>query len=410
MSALSNARAERDQLLSAVRQHRATIQEALATAFGALDAHRAYATTRREQLFADALAATDRRRELYAPWEEASYWNSWTCEPSLPGDLRVGELGDPAGLPATVPVFDGRTVVVATETGAAAEHARGLLRSLALRAATALGDRVVLHLIDPHQKGFGFPERGVLPQDVPRTDDVARDLKAVIDAGFAFQQRHPGKTYADLSPGEQRDEPLHLVLAQDFPRGYGYQAAEHLNRIANLGPSGIQLVVHHHVSADHRGAHLELMKPVVVSVRDAGLAVDAWGSLPARLDGPPGGDLVTALAARMPVRAEGPVAEAAEVLSWTSVNSPDPAIWWQGDASREVRAVFGRTVDGQPLELAFGQDDSGDSWDDAFQRECSQRCGELDGPVRAFTERDAERFGVFLDDKIHRLRGYLDGH
>ena len=49
-------------------------------------------------------------------------------------------------------------------------------------------------------------------------------------------------------------------------------------------------------------------------------------------------------------------------------------------------------------------------WDDAFQREFASRYGELDGPVRAFLDRDAERFGVFVDDKIHRLRDYLHGH
>ena len=49
-------------------------------------------------------------------------------------------------------------------------------------------------------------------------------------------------------------------------------------------------------------------------------------------------------------------------------------------------------------------------WDDAFQREFAHRHGELDGPVRDFTERDAERFLTFLDAKIHHLREYLDGH
>lgn len=362
MSALSDARAERDELLAAVRQQQASIQQSLATASGALEAHRAYTASRRQQLLTDARTTVARRPDLYASWDATGFWDDWACAPELPSELRVGELIDPAGLPATVPVFGGRTVVVETETAPAAERARGLLRSLALRAATALGDRVVLHLIDPHQEGFGFPERGVLPQDVPRTDDVGRDLKAVIDAGFAFQQRHPGLTYTDLTPEQQRAEPVHVVLAQDFPRGYGYQAVEHLNRVANLAPSGVQLIVHHHVTADHGAAHLDLMTPVVVSLDAAGRATDAWGSLVARVDAPPPLEFVAALAARMPVSSvPGERSEDAVTLPWSSVNSTDPATWWQGDASREVRATFGRTVDGQPLELPLGQDAAGNS-------------------------------------------------
>ena len=363
MSALSDARAERDHLLASVQQQREGIQQALATASGALDAHLEHVGSRRWQLFAEARTAVERRPELYAPWGDNGFWNEWACAPELPQELRVGELVDPADLPATVPVFGGRTVVVATQTAPAAEQARGLLRSLALRAATALGDRVVLHLIDPHQEGFGFPERGVLPQDAPRTDDVARDLKAVIDAGFAFQQRNPGLTFADLTPEQQRAEPVHVVLAQDFPRGYGYQAVEHLNRVANLAPSGIQLFVHHHVTADHGAAHLDLMTPVVVSLDAAGRATEAWGSLVAHVDAPPPRELVAALAARMPMStiATGEPVEEASSLAWSSVNSTDPATWWQGDASREVCAVFGRTVDGQPLELRLGQDAAGNS-------------------------------------------------
>ena len=49
-------------------------------------------------------------------------------------------------------------------------------------------------------------------------------------------------------------------------------------------------------------------------------------------------------------------------------------------------------------------------WDDAFQREFTARYRELDGPVREFIGRDAERFGLFLDDKIQQLGDYLDGH
>lgn len=50
------------------------------------------------------------------------------------------------------------------------------------------------------------------------------------------------------------------------------------------------------------------------------------------------------------------------------------------------------------------------TWDDTFQRDFSKRYQELDGPVKRFTERDAERFLGFLDDKIHRMREYLHGH
>ena len=54
MSALSDARAERDHLLASVQQQREGIQQALATASGALDAHLEHVGSRRWQLFAEA--------------------------------------------------------------------------------------------------------------------------------------------------------------------------------------------------------------------------------------------------------------------------------------------------------------------------------------------------------------------
>ena len=77
MSALSDARAERDRLQRAVLQAQATIREGLATASGALDAHRSYAAARQRQLLTAAERTMSRRPELYSPWDDSPFWAAW---------------------------------------------------------------------------------------------------------------------------------------------------------------------------------------------------------------------------------------------------------------------------------------------------------------------------------------------
>lgn len=361
MSQLSQAKEVLARIRAIIASGPRDVSMHVADAAGALDTHRVHIVRELSRLPADARVITGRHPERFAPWDDVSFWAGWACRPAVPSELRVGELIDPLGIPATVPILCGQTVVLTTHDEAAAQRARGVLRSLALRAAATLGNRVVLHLIDPHQEGFGFPERGHLPQSAARTLDVTRDLKAVIDAGYAFQQRHPGLEFDRLDASA--DEPVHLVLAQDFPRSYGHQAVEHLNRIAKLWPTGVQLVVHHHVTATGPvGSHLDLVNPVVVAVDGQGRGRDAWGALVANLDAAPTLLQTAAVAAKLPKTAEATGGDdEPTVLAWREVNSTDNAAWWQGDASHEVRAVIGRTVSGDPLEIALGQDAAGDS-------------------------------------------------
>lgn len=163
------------------------------------------------------------RCEDYAPWD-APCWRSWTSGFHLPAELRLGEIDADLAvpLPATVPLFDGRTVVLATSGSAAAGHARSALRGLAVRAAAALGPSAVLHLVDPYWEGYGYPEREQLGNAAPLARDVGAALSAVIQAACP-----------DAATVVRQ-----VVLAMDFPRGYGYQGAELLNRVARLAPAG----------------------------------------------------------------------------------------------------------------------------------------------------------------------------
>lgn len=360
MSDLSETRDEIARHQATIRTGQQTIRDALTQGAGALEAHRHHVARQREALINAARAVCASRPDGYARWTDAAVWDTWVCQPALPAELRVGELVDPEGVPATLPVFGDQAIVITTRTESAAAHARQLIRSLAMRAAVALGDKVVLHLLDPHQEGFGFPERSYLSQDAPRTHDVARDLKAVIDAAYAFQQRHDGRRFSQLSPEARASQQVHLVLALDYPQGYGYQAVEHLNRIANLGPSGVQLIVHDHVGvASPTGATLDLRYPIVLDVDAQGFGREPWGSLVARLDAAPPTELVSALSARMPMPEPEAETDIPDNLPWADVNSTDPATWWRGDATHEIETVIGRTVAGEPLALMLGQQPGG---------------------------------------------------
>lgn len=357
--ASQDARAQVEHWKSVIEGGRQTISRSLAVAAGAIDAARQGAATQQWSLQGEVTSVVRRQPARYAAWNDP-LWETWQPSPSLPEELRVGSINE-VDAPATLPMFDGRTVVIATESEAAAGHARALLRSLAVRTAIELGRRVVLHLIDPHQGGYGFPERRFLTQDAPRTPDLAVDLDTVLDAAAAFHQRFEGTPYAALTPDEQARQPVQVILAMDFPRGYGYAGAQQLNEIARLAPAGVQLIVHHDLSADATGgsASLDLVRPVVIEVDGRGRAHGPWGRLTAALDAAPEADLVRRLGERFPIEPARGV-EAAP-LPWHSLNPVDPARWWQEDATREVRAIFGLDRDGQPLELAFGQDARGES-------------------------------------------------
>lgn len=357
--AAQDARAQVAHWRSAIDLGRQTVSRSLAVAAGAIDAARQNASAQQWSLQGEVASVARRQPARYASWHD-SLWRAWSPSPSLPPELRVGSIED-VDAPATLPVFAGRAAVIVTETEAAAAHARALLRSLAVRTVIELGQRVVLHLIDPHQGGYGFPERRLLSQDAPSASDLTADLQAVLDAAAAFHRRFEGTPYAALTPAEQAGQPVHVVLAMDFPRDYGYRATQQLNEIARLAPAGVQLIVHHDLTADQAAgsASLDLVRPVVIDVDARGRAHGPWGRLTAVVDAAPEAELVRRLSERFVVQHES--AAEAPPLPWHSLNPVDPAVWWREDATHEARAVFGLGSDGQPLELAFGQDATGES-------------------------------------------------
>lgn len=339
------ARARVDALRAESVAADAALREALSVAAGALRVARADREARGVALRAAAARLATGSHD-FAPWL-ADRWTDFPGEPRMPAELRVGEIDDE--IPATVPVFDGRPIVVASDTESGAAHARQLLRSLAARTALALGDRVVLHLIDPDQAGFGFPERALLPQDAPRTTSAAADLRAVAVAASEFQSRHHGIALRDLPDAERAREKLHVVIALDFPHGYDYAATEALNAVARLGPAGVQLIVHDRIEAG--GAQrLALDRAVAMASDRQGVLSGPWGSLTARADAAPHPDLLRLLIERMPAQAPAPEA----VLDWADLNDIDPAHWWTESAQDGIAAVFGRAADGEPLRLVFG--------------------------------------------------------
>lgn len=324
----------------------ATIARSLGGATAALDAAQAdRAAATRRALAAARSALAEGGCEAYDAWSSPR-WASWSPRPDVPSELRIGWIStDVDELPATVPVVSGDAVVLATRGAAAGERAREVLRGLAVRAAGAMGRGVVLHLIDPFQEGFGFPERGSLGNAAPTGKDAASDLEAAVTAAKS----------GDASGVR------HLVLAMDYPRRYSYQAVELVNRLARLAPAGVQVVVHHDLDADTPGSHddLDLTNPCVVTIAFDGTAAGPWGGFRAHLDGPAPTQLLERLAPHLAAPRTDP--DEAPILPWDAVNDADPGRWWRGDASDAIRAVVGRTVDGQPLEVVLGQEVDGNS-------------------------------------------------
>ena len=116
-----NARATVARLRGEIDRANASLRDSIATASGALDAAAAAHAAAEHELAGAVRAATLSDAPTYAPWSSPS-WRNWTCEPRVPAELRLGEFVGNDPLPATAPVFDGRTLVVATDSEAASQR------------------------------------------------------------------------------------------------------------------------------------------------------------------------------------------------------------------------------------------------------------------------------------------------
>lgn len=349
-----DARRAVEAIRSEIARVEGSLASSLAAAEGALDASRAYRSKSAQDLQGQVRQVVAADPYAYLAWN-ADLWDDWTCEPSHMAEVRVGEL-HAEGIPATVPVFDGSAVVVATESEAAAERARELLRSVAVRCAVALGDRVVLHLLDPAHGGFEFPERRHLHQDAPAGGSVAESLSGIIDRADAFRDRHQGRTIDQLSEEELRSERVDVVIALDYPQGYDHAARTALSAVARLGPAGVQLFVHDRLEqAKGYAGHLDLDRVTALRLDASGGLSGAWGARTGTADGAPDEQLVRDLASRMPVST--PAQDTS--LAWSDLNPDDEISWWQDSAATGLTAGVGTAIDGTALELHFGRSADG---------------------------------------------------
>jgi S-DNA-T family DNA segregation ATPase FtsK/SpoIIIE len=357
----TSARLELEALHRRIAEAADRIHEALAVASGALDTLSAEAAGGRRDLTDSVAGLTAAHPHRFAAWD-AEGWADWRPQPEVPPELRIGWFPDHDGIPATIPTFDEHPIVVVTESAGGASRAHELLRALAVRAAVELGDRVVLHLLDPHQGGFGFPERPVLHHDAPASGDPARDLAVVVEAGRDFTRRHEGVRFRDLEESERLNAQVHVVVALDFPHGYGYDAVESLNEVARLGPAGIQLIVHHDLTGEGRGGDLAFTAAHVVDVDEKGAASGLWGAMTAQIDGAAPATLVAEIASRTPRREEPSAGVGVPIRpEWSDILGAQDG-WWKESARLIARARIGTLDDGSPLELRFGQEESTSTW------------------------------------------------
>lgn|GEM_PF-3061982 len=337
-----NARARLAQLRATLRDGTNRIRDHYAASSGALISHLAEAramTTDLGRRIRDLARAG--RPEEYDHWDSVR-WDDWHPASRLPAELRIGRtsVGGFDDLPATVPVFTGRIVILTSEDESAARHAHDVLRGLAVRFAAAMGRDIVLHFIDPFREGHGFPERPLLPGVAARSIDAVADLKAAFEAAHADSQ-------GDGNPRR------HVVFAMDYPRGFSHQAVQYLDRIPRL--HNAQLIIHHDLTAAAPAStDLQVTRPVVVDVRDDGTATGCWGRLEAGIDAPPPASLTARIAEALPQRR-------IVNLGWGDVNPTDPATWWGGEARGAAVARIGADVHDNPIDLVMGINPEGQS-------------------------------------------------
>lgn len=321
------------------------LRDRLARAQGAIAAaaDRNRRATQAAQGKAPSIVA-DGRPERYDAWASPR-WEGWESEPAPPGEIRVGEARLSSGtlLPATVPLFAGRTIVVVTESEAAAHRAHALMRALAVRVSLALGPLGTLHLLDPAQEGFGFPERDRLANAAPFAPSPSTALNAVIEAAHRRRAEPDGR--------------VDVVVGLDFPTRFDYSAVEALNRTARLAEAGVQLIVHHDLTRDMgagRGPGLDLTDPVVIGVDERGIARHAWGALAAIVDDAAPRRLLDELAARIP-RPEAPRSPDAQ---FEDLHPTSPARWWRESATDLVSVPIA-PAHGGTIDVMFGQEPGG---------------------------------------------------
>lgn len=273
--------------------------------------------------------------ESYAEWG-SSAWEHWSPEHHVPDEVRLAGIddGDLADLPATVPLFRRRPIVLITQDLRASNHAHTALRNTALRIAAAAGPKVMLHLIDPFQMGHGFLNERDLPNAATLSTDAMANLRAARETAQADS----------LSGSEAR---RHVVLAMDYPRGFNHQDISVLNSLPQL--PNTQLIIHHDFLAAESGSmDLDLRDVIAVEIGSRGVAEGCWGRLRAVMDPAAPEHLAQHIHDSLTSSLPG------TNTVWAELNSTDPTQWWAQSARHQAVARVGIDRRGTPIELTFG--------------------------------------------------------
>lgn len=361
MSRLTSARASLAKAQQDLADEESRLREAIARAQAALEPARRELTAKEEAWRHDRdRSHNDLMPELAAGWQSET-WDRWEPKGAPLDHIRIGEIRDDnEPVSAALVPFAGshRPIVLRTRGPEAADTARAILRSIAVRSALLLGHRARFHLVDPHLEGRTFPMSGQLPEVAPRSGDVSTDLDLLFKDCARITETYPETPFDRLPEDLRAYEKFNVVLAADFPRQYDSRAVQALHRVERYAMAGAILVMHYDLDADKPGEYddLNLTNPYVLDIQ-AGHTPINWHGLEGVLvpDAEPSVELTRRLLEL--INATKP---AEPTVRWSELNTTDPANWWKESSDERVTATFGRAAGTTgTLDLTFGIDDHG---------------------------------------------------
>lgn len=315
-------------------------------------------------------------------WDDPN-WQGWqprsqggeierTATTIRAGHLRDARSGrDLAAIAGLQLVGRGCPVVIVSRTPQQQQVARALLQALVVRSAALLPQRARFYLLDPAGQGAAFPMARHLGEALVDTANQSLALETLLSEVRRINHEYLDATipaFHLVPEGERQNEPYRLVFAADYPAFYDYRAMELIHNIAGAGSrAGVYTFVHHHLDPSSRqddvrshirgGEVLDLQhleQPFGVGAHEA--RGYRFPDFPVQIvwDQEPAPGLEVGILGRITG-----TARVQRGLQWDDLGQPDPARWWEGDATERVSVPIGRQGGNRDIELTFGATERG---------------------------------------------------
>ena len=292
----------------------------------------------------------------YPDWPSVAFTQQY-----IPHDITVltehvkidGEVV--ARLPVNLPFMSTMNSFVFKSDSKGAKSKLEQLHVLILRLSAMLPHAVQFALLDPVGMGQNFDfSNQLLHKRTNNTnmpvmlEEILEDISRISDNYLDVRT----KRLIDVDHEIRSTEKFEFIIAADFPKSYDRRSIELLAKIANNGPrTGKYVVLQYNTEHEFpNGTSIDMFESLVNmhDIKQFKKSTDDGELfLLQSLEDETINDILEGIANATPEESK---------LEFSDVTNLDPASWWQGNASEEIRAAIGGSgAKKDDLELWFGR-------------------------------------------------------